>query len=470
MRLRLLLLAAVVIVPALLAVALLRSGAVRDAGPAVKPEPEAETGQQGFVSRVDHWLGGALDPGPLSQAHATLSGVSDCLDCHGTASQVIDGRCVACHEEIGARARERIGWHGTFEEPCRTCHAEHRGAEAKLIDLDPKAFQHQLTRFPLRGAHTGADCKSCHRLLPADGGTKKVFHYQGVPFAACTSCHVDPHAGGKRPPENLGPIRRVALEDAALPAAPRSPEHPLAGRDCKTCHRESGFGAAQLRRGRFDHGVDTFFTLRGAHASVACESCHTEKRRKEERQAGLAPGTAADPDCATCHEDPHRGEMRAANGCRTCHSESGWHEGFDHDKDTSFPLDGLHAKLDCASCHSDQRFRAAGRECSSCHVDASELLAGRFGGARGEPDAHADAVDCAGCHKPVLAANRPAALARRCAECHTAEYAGLLTTWTSTLDSLAAHSKLDPEQVERLRRSGVHNFGLARELLRSPAP
>ncbi|MGH9885352.1 MAG: cytochrome c3 family protein [bacterium] len=463
MRLRLALLTAVVLGPALLAILLLRSGASRDAEPAVAP-PKEEASAPGMVSTADHWLGGALDPGPLSKVHASLSGVSDCLDCHGTASQVIDARCVACHLEIGARADRKIGWHGTFDQPCRTCHAEHLGADAKLIDLDRKAFQHKLTRFPLRGAHLGAGCDACHRLIPLEGG-KKVVHYQGVPSAACTGCHVDPHAGGARARENLGPIRQVALDAAAPVQGPRLADHPIAGRDCASCHRENGFGASQLRRGRFDHAADTLFALRGAHASVACESCHTEKRRKEERRAGLAPGTAADPDCATCHDDPHRGAMKAADGCRTCHSETGWHKGFDHDKDTSFKLDGLHARLDCAACHSDQRFRTAGRECADCHGDAAALLAGRFGDARGEVDPHAEKVACADCHRPTVAANRPAALAKRCAECHTPEYAGLLSTWTAKLDALAGASALDPERAEPLRRSGPHNFALARDLL-----
>jgi hypothetical protein len=160
--------------------------------------------------------------------------------------------------------------------------------------------------------------------------------------------------------------------------------------------------------------------------------------------------------------------MKAANGCRGCHSEVGWNKGFDHDRDTAFALDDLHGRLDCSTCHSDQRFRVAGSDCQSCHRDAASLLSGRFDDARGEPDAHDGAVACADCHRPTLAANRPTTLARRCAECHTAEYAGLLGTWTANLDALAGKSKLDTEQAERLRRSGVHNFTLARDLLRPP--
>lgn len=467
MRLRLLLLVAVVLVPALLAIALLRSGARLDQAPVEKP-PAERAPKDGVVGAVDRFLGGALDPGPLSKAHASLAGVGGCLDCHGTASQVIDARCVACHQEIGARAEQKLGWHGRFDEPCRTCHTEHAGADAELIALDRDAFQHDLSRFPLRGAHTGADCEGCHRVTSRAAPETEVFHFQGVPSASCTGCHVDPHAGGPRAPESLGEIRQVALHESAPQPATRAPDHPISARDCATCHRESGFRAAQLRRGSFDHGADTLFELRGAHRSVACESCHTEQRREQERAAGVAPGRGADPDCATCHDDPHRGEMKAANGCRSCHSEAGWQKGFDHDRDTRFPLDDLHARVDCASCHSDQRFRARGRDCQACHEDAAQLLAGRFGDAHGDADPHAEGVACADCHRPTVAANRPAALGKRCAECHTSEYAGLLATWTSKLDALAVRTSLEPALAERLRKSGVHNFALAQEQLEAP--
>jgi hypothetical protein len=295
-----------------------------------------------------------------------------------------------------------------------------------------------------------------------------AFHFQGVPSESCSGCHVDPHAGGPRLPESLGAIRAVALDDPTPVPAPRRADHPLSGRDCAACHRETGFRAAQLRRGSFEHGTDTLFELRGAHRSVACESCHTDARRRQERSAGLAPGRGADPDCATCHDDPHRGAMKAGNGCRACHSEAGWRKGFDHDRDTRFPIDDLHARVECASCHSDQRFRAKGRECQACHEDAAQLLTGRFEGARGEPDPHAEGVACADCHRSTRAANQPVALGKRCAECHTLEYASLLATWTAKLDALAGSTTLDAGRAERLRRSGVHNFAFARERLAPP--
>lgn len=470
MRLRLLLLAAIVIAPALAAFALLRLGARGDRAP-VAPVDRTADGAVHEASGPDRWLGGALDPGPLSAAHADLAGVSHCLDCHGRASEVLDARCVSCHAEIGLRAQGKVGWHGTFTGPCLTCHVEHRGAEASLIALDRKSFQHQLTRFPLRGEHATAACKQCHELLPlesaGEGGERRSFRYQGVPFAGCASCHVDPHAGRAPGQKRMVAIRQVALDAPAPPPAARDPEHAIAGRDCKSCHTEAGFGAARLKRAGFDHGLDTRFPLEGAHPALACESCHTRERRAEERENGLAPGTAAQPVCAGCHEDPHGGAIRRADGCASCHTPRRWHiEDFDHAAHTKFRLDPLHAALDCGNCHENERFRAAGARCADCHVDAAGLLAGRFDAVTAAADPHA-VLKCAECHGDTAAANRRGALAQKCVGCHTPEYGALLATWTARLDALAGASGLDPAEAERLRRSGVHNFALAHERLRA---
>jgi hypothetical protein len=262
---------------------------------------------------------------------------------------------------------------------------------------------------------------------------------------------------------------RVALDAApALPAS-ADPAHPLAGRDCAECHTEASFRGAGLRPGGFAHGADTHFELRGAHAGVACAACHTAELRDREQKDALPPASAAEPTCGSCHRDPHRGALGEGERCSTCHRPERWNEGFDHARDTRFALDALHAALSCESCHADQHFRAAGRTCESCHADAADLLDGRFGDERGEPDPHRGALQCADCHGPTPAANRPAALAARCADCHDASYGPLLATWRARLDEAAVRAKGDAQRIERLRRSGPHGFALAWELLRRDA-
>jgi hypothetical protein len=270
MKLRLALLAAIVLVPALLAFGVLRLAASGDRAPAEAP---AQTdGEVHEASAPDRWLGGALDPGPLAAAHAELGGVSHCLDCHGSASEVLDARCVACHAEIGERAAKSVAWHGTFREPCRTCHAEHRGSEAALIDLDRDAFQHQLTRFPLRGEHATADCEECHQMLPLEGDGAKAFHYQGVPFASCAGCHVDP----PRPPKGRSACGGIRQSPRCAPPRERSAEHPIAGRD-RVAPWRGGFAASRLRAKRFDH-TSPHFRLDGARAQFASRHIGAARR------------------------------------------------------------------------------------------------------------------------------------------------------------------------------------------------
>jgi hypothetical protein len=417
---------------------------------------------------VDAFAGEFLRPGALSAAHAHLEGAERCTLCHGRASAVPDERCEACHEQIPQRAARRLPLHGTFDEPCAHCHAEHRGSEVELIDLDREAFAHSTTRFELHGAHARLDCDACHTLRDPGSG-RADFHFQGVPFAGCRSCHADPHAGGVRAGESVAELVRVELDASEPPLPARDPAHPIAGRDCKECHTETGFRSAGLRQDGFAHASDTRFELHGAHQGVACGACHTPELRELEQRDALPPGSAAEPDCGSCHRDPHAGALGSVERCAGCHSPEGWSQGFDHARDTRFALDELHAALRCESCHSDKRFRAQGRDCQACHRDAADLLAGRFDAARGEPDPHQGALECSDCHTPTRAGNRPAALAARCAGCHDASYSALLATWRARLDEAAVHARGDAQRIERLRRSGPHGFALALELLRGHA-
>ena len=78
----------------------------------------------------------------------------------------------------------------------------------------------------------------------------------------------------------------------------------------------------------------------------------------------------------SCHVDQHRGQF-AGRDCRTCHTSSQtWTlAGFDH-RQTSFPLDGRHARVSCAGCHTPVKqrdgslvvqYRPLGTRCEDCH-------------------------------------------------------------------------------------------------------
>jgi hypothetical protein len=468
MNARALALAGVALGAALLVFSVLRLLGEGDARPRAADPAERSGRGANPAGLIDSLGGQLLRPGPLSRAHAHLEGAERCTLCHGRAAAVPDVRCEACHQEIPLRAQRRLPLHGSLVGACASCHPEHDGDETRLIDLERDAFAHATTRFPLAGAHARLECDACHQLREP-GSDQSAFHYQGVPFSSCGACHRDPHAGGLRAGETVGTLLRASLDDAPAPAPARDAAHPLAGRDCAECHSETGFRGAGLHPGGFSHAVDTRFELHGAHGGVACAACHTAELRELEQRERLAPGSAAEPDCGSCHRDPHRGALGGEERCASCHTPARWSEGFDHALDTRFALDELHAGPSCQSCHADARYRAAGRSCEDCHGDAAELLAGRFDAQRGEPDPHQGALECADCHGPTAAANRPAALAARCASCHDPSYSALLSTWRARLDEAAVAAKGDAQRIERLRRSGPHGFTFALELLRREA-
>jgi hypothetical protein len=120
--------------------------------------------------------------------------------------------------------------------------------------------------------------------------------------------------------------------------------------------------------------------------------------------------------CATCHADPHGGQLAGRKGkgeCAECHAVAGWtpsrYDRAAHAK-LRLPLEGKHAEISCGSCHAARTglrplagpvpspgkagFVFAGIEtrCTECHADPHQ---GRY------PDAR-----CAECHN--LAAFRPA--------------------------------------------------------------
>ena len=125
--------------------------------------------------------------------------------------------------------------------------------------------------------------------------------------------------------------------------------------------------------------------------------------------------------------------------CENCHTSIAWkpirrQPEFDHDRQTSFPLLGLHQGVDCENCHRNPVFSKAATRCSVCHAD---LHRGQFG------------PDCQSCHTvrgwkvsisaiqqhsnrfPLIGAHSAAT----CEDCHrgaaTGVYTGLSTQCVS---------------------------------------
>lgn len=331
----------------------------------------------------------AIMPGPVIEGHAKLE--ADCGNCHVRFNRAAQsGLCLDCHKDVARDVARRAGYHGRVrEKDCRACHTDHKGRGTDIAAFDARAFDHRSTDFALRGAHASAslECKACHvagrkfREAPSD----------------CHGCHAkdDKHRGSL-------------------------------GNACADCHTEKAW-----KETRFDHGK-TRFPLRNRHADVQCRSCHQD------------PGFKGAPlACVACHQkdDQKKGHQgRFGDKCASCHTDRGWRSTtFNHDRDTKYPLKGLHQRASCHSCHraalqrekpptacvachkaDDAKKGHRGRfgdKCESCHVekgwsattfnharDARYPLRGRHAQAR-----------CAACHTGVLYREK---LATSCLSCH----------------------------------------------------
>ena len=192
----------------------------------------------------------------------------------------------------------------------------------------------------------------------------------------------------------------------------------LAG-NCAVCHSDhhgEGFAIVDVQsfRNAGFEGRDDFqharvgFPMDGKHLELSCAECHTNADERllpegEHRYLGLSQ------DCATCHDDPHEGQMQMA--CADCHTQDSFAVFAPEDHDRFLALSGVHAIDDCRTCHAEgdahslEALGSAGhggaRKCADCHESphASPFL---------HAFARAESVDsgasCAECHDPQAVA------------------------------------------------------------------
>jgi hypothetical protein len=415
----------------------------------------------GWLQAVDRRVGDVVSPHALARTHSGLEGISQCTQCHDGLRATPNDRCLECHDDVADRMKAKVGWHGQLTGDCGACHREHRGLEADLLGFDRAQWNHELAAFPLRGAHVKVECDDCHRRAGRD--ERVAFHAQGIAFERCADCHEDPHG------------RDFVRE-----------------RDCGHCHSERGFRAEALVAQGFAHARDAGFPLEGAHAAVPCAECHSDARRAIERAALRAPGSNAPRNCGGCHEDPHRAAL--GTRCESCHTPARWdveqgRSRFDHARDAHFPLDALHTRLACTTCHDDLRFAAAGRECADCHALSAAFLAGAIDGSRAAADPHANAATCRDCHAESVVSPTLLDYERACLTCHPAPYASLLVTRKRLVDErvveveaalrerelarargeasgTAEDDAVRAERVAHIARSGLHHAALSETALR----
>lgn len=297
---------------------------------------------------------------------------TECYDCHAEddSHDGLNGiECAACHETslwpeftfdhalesgfalTGKHAEAACGdchtgpvFEVSLAGECFDCHSEddeHDGVNGSdcgschsALGWTSVSFDHDVdTEFKLVGAHAELECAGCH-TVPVQEAT---------PATDCYGCHQDddPH-------------------DSQL------------GQSCALCHGEVGWTEAVA----FDHGL-TSFPLIGAHGAAECAGCHEDSRFKD-----------APEQCIDCHREDDVHLLALGPACGDCHSPVDWPLwNFDHNLQTSFEIDGGHARLECAACHK----RPAGdgislaTNCVGCHR-GDDVHRGEFGN------------DCERCH------------------------------------------------------------------------
>ena len=400
----------------------------------------------------------------------------DCESCHTTAAFrpvtkfdhartgfALTGKhapvaCAKCHEAAHLKlARDAKGKGIPLYKPlphneCSACHADaHKGAFGpacsrchSTVDfhkVEEARFDHDRTRYPLRGQHAGIACAKCHDQKTAWG--KKP------PFASCGGCHDDVHA------------RQATL--AGNPV------------DCASCHDLAGFEPSTFDVARH---AKTAFVLAGRHAVVACSKCHGGAfAESAAKTADLGSARVffhpKHARCVECHRDPHAGrfapggERARSNDCLECHHLDAFRPSKTdvaaHER-SRFPLEGAHRAVPCFACHQElaskgvqaasaNRTRSLsfeidaracrdchenphgaqfdrrkdGGACESCHDVAHFKPASRFDHAKVKSfplDGAHQNVACVRCHPTVTpTGGKPMTLFRpvssRCEDCHS---------------------------------------------------
>jgi predicted CXXCH cytochrome family protein len=209
--------------------------------------------------------------------------------------------------------------HGNLAVPCQNCHTANGWKPVRTVP----EFDHNKTRYPLRGMHEGLACTQCH--------TKMIFTDVGK---TCSNCHADLHRGKM-------------------------------GSNCEQCHNVKGWKVAT----KDIQNHNNRFPLIGAHAMVQCEDCH--------KNGGLSQFNTMSTACYSCHakdyqntRDVNHVALKLPIECTQCHNQNTWAgAAFDHLRFTGYALTGAHAQLDCALCHVGGRYAGTPTACVGCHLN-----------------------------------------------------------------------------------------------------
>jgi hypothetical protein len=252
---------------------------------------------------------------PLTGKHIPVN----CQDCHSTGYTGTPTDCYSCHQQDYESVQDPNHVIGGYSINCTDCHTTNGWDD--LVN-----FNHNITQFPLTGAHITTDCNSCHQQ-----------GYNNTPIE-CFGCHEQDYNNTTNP-------NHIA---AAFPTT------------CEDCHETTAWTPAT-----FDHDGQYFPIYTGKHAGewTLCSDCHE------------VPNNFSVFTCISCHEhnqqemdDKHQGVqgyIYTSEACLSCHPTGEKGNAFNH-INSNFPLTGAHVSLNCQQCH-QSGYSGTPTECVACH-------------------------------------------------------------------------------------------------------
>lgn len=315
---------------------------------------------------------------PLTGKHID----TDCSNCHTNGYTGTPTECYACHQQDYESTTDPNHVVENYPQDCSVCHNTTNWGDAN--------FDHNLTQFPLTGAHTTTTCQSCHQ----NG-------YTGT-STDCVSCHQTDYNNTSNPNHTT----------VSFPTT------------CVDCHSTAAWAPAT-----FDHDNQYFPIYSGAHNGKwnQCSECHT------------TPSNYSQFSCIDCHEhnkpdmdNDHQGVqgyIYSSQDCFSCHPQGKKDGAFNH-ATSSFPLTGLHISASCTDCHQNG-YAGTTSVCSDCHTTEYNSAS--------NPNHQTLSIstDCAICHTPTAdwqpalfpqhdqvyqLLGRHAEIANDCASCHNGNY------------------------------------------------
>ncbi len=242
---------------------------------------------------------------------------NSCADCHNNPDNISVFTCIDCHDHNKGEMDDKhsgIGGYVYTSPACFECHPT--GSK--------DGFNHNLSNFPLTGAHITTDCEACH----SSG-------YSGTP-TICVECHRDNYNETSNP--NHTEIGIVT--------------------ECETCHTtEPGWTPALFEQ------HNDYYVLTGEHITTSCADCHIN-------------GYDQTPNvCFDCHyqvynetTDPNHIELGFPNTCDECHTTNANWTPSTYDHNSFYPLTGAHTTTSCSSCHING-YPGTPSNCVDCHID-----------------------------------------------------------------------------------------------------